>query len=195
MTDNKLRKICITAIMSAFATALMYLEISIPIIPSFIKLDFSDLPALITSFAFGPVWGIIVCLIKNLIKLFNTNTAGIGELANFILSAVFVSIAGLLYKKNKSIKFAIIGSLVGAFMMAAICFPMNYYVVYPIYENFIPEEVILGMYKAIYPGTKNLMQAIIIFNVPFTFFKGLIVSAITFVIYKKISPLLKGKSI
>lgn len=195
MTDNKLRKICITAIMSAFATALMYLEISVPIIPDYIKLDFSDLPALITSFSFGPMWGVAVCLVKNLIKLLNTYTAGIGELSNFILSAVFVFIAGIVYKKGKNKKSAFIGAIVGAVAMAAISFPSNYFIVYPIYENLMSEDVILGTYRAIYPATKNLMQALLIFNVPFTFAKGIINTVITFIIYKKISPILKGKSI
>ena len=181
--------------MAALATALMYLEISVPIIPSFIKLDFSELPALITSFAFGPLWGVAVCLVKNLVKLLNTQTAGIGELANFILGAVFVSISGLVYKKNKSKKSAFIGAVIGALAMAAVSFPANYFVVYPIYENFMPLEAILGMYRAIYPNIKNLAHALLVFNVPFTFLKGMIDAAITFVIYKKISPLLKGKTV
>lgn len=195
LNKSKTRKICVTAIMAALATALMYLEISVPIIPSFIKLDFSELPALITSFAFGPLWGVAVCLVKNLVKLLNTQTAGIGELANFFLGAVFVSISGIVYKKNKSKKSALIGAIIGALAMAAVSFPVNYFVVYPIYENFMPLEAILGMYRAIYPATKNLAHALVIFNIPFTFVKGLVDAAVTFVIYKKISPILKGKSI
>lgn len=181
--------------MAALATALMYLEISVPLMPDFIKLDFSDLPALITSFAFGPLWGVAVCLVKNLVKLLNTYTAGIGELANFILSAVFVAVAGVIYKNKKNKKYALIGAVIGALAMAVISFPSNYFIVYPIYENLMSREAILGAYKLIYPKTQNLAQALLIFNVPFTFLKGLANAAITFLIYKKISPLLKGKSI
>ncbi len=195
MKNSSIRKISVTAIMAAFATALMFLEVSVPLMPSFIKLDFSDLPALITSFAFGPAWGVAVCLVKNLVKLLNTYTAGIGELANFILSAAFVGVAGLVYRNKKTKKFALIGALVGALAMAAISFPSNYFVVYPIYEKLMSREAILGAYRLIYPKTQSLAQALLIFNVPFTFLKGAINSAITFVIYKKISPLLKGKSI
>lgn len=191
---NNLRKICVTSIMAALSAALMFLEFSVPFIPEFIKLDFSELPALITSFAFGPLWGVAVCLIKNLVKLLSTNTAGIGELANFILGAVFVFIAGVVYKRNKNKKSALIGTLIGAAAMAAVSFPSNYFIVYPIYENFMPLEAILGAYKLIYPGTKTLAQALLIFNVPFTFFKGIIDAVITFIIYKKISPIIKGKS-
>lgn len=195
MKNSSIRKISVTAIMAAFATAMMFLEVSVPLMPNFIKLDFSDLPALITSFAFGPAWGVAVCLVKNLVKLLNTYTAGIGELANFILSAVFVAVAGLVYKHKKSKKYALIGALIGAVAMAAISFPSNYFVVYPIYAKLMSSEAILGAYKLIYPKTQSLAQALLIFNVPFTFLKGAINSAITFVIYKKISPLLKGKSI
>ncbi len=195
MKNSSMRKITVTAVMAALATALMFLEVSVPLMPEFIKLDFSDLPALITSFAFGPAWGVAVCLVKNLVKLLNTYTAGIGELANFILSAVFVAVAGLVYKNKHNKKFALIGALIGALAMAAISFPSNYFVVYPIYENLMSKEAILGAYKLIYPKTQSLAQALLIFNVPFTFIKGMLNSAITFVIYKKISPILKGKSI
>ena len=97
---SRLRKITVTAIMSALASVLMFIEIPIPIIPSFIKLDISELPALITAFAYGPLWGVVVCLIKNLVHLTASTTAGVGELANFFLGAVFVFISGIAYKKK-----------------------------------------------------------------------------------------------
>ncbi len=190
-----IRKICVTSIMAALAAVMMFLEFSVPIMPWFLKFDFSELPALITSFAFGPLWGVLVCLIKNLVKLFNTQTAGIGELANFILGAVFVFISGTVYKKNKSKKSAVIGTVIGAVAMAAISFPVNYYVVYPVYEKFMSLEDIIKAYNDILPSIKNLAQSLIIFNIPFTLAKGMINAVITFIIYKKISPVLKGKSI
>lgn len=185
------RTVAVTAIFSALSVALMYLEFSVPIMPGFIKFNFSDLPALITSFAFGPVYGIAVCLVKNMIHLLSTMTGGIGELSNFILSAFFVGTAGLIYKKKKSKKSALIGSVSGAFIMALISIPSNYFIVYPIYANIMPYETIIGMYKTILPCADTLLKALLIFNFPFTFLKGVIVSAITFAIYKKISPLLK----
>ena len=84
-----------TAMLAAVATVLMYMEFPIPIMPAFIKLDVSELPALIASFAYGPVAGIVVCLIKNLIKLPSTSTAAVGELFNFVMGALFVGVAGL----------------------------------------------------------------------------------------------------
>lgn len=191
-----IRKIAVTAIMSALSAVLMFIEIPIPIIPSFIKLDISELPALITSFAFGPGYGVIVCLIKNLIHLPLSQTMYVGELSNFLLGAVFVFTAGLFYKIRHNRKFAFIGSLAGAFAMAVMCFFINLYIVYPLYMKLLlPEEAILGMYQAILPSVDSLWKAILIFNVPFTFVKGLISVAITFIIYHKISPILKGKNL
>ncbi len=193
LNKSIMRKITVTAVMSALSAALMFLEISVPVMPGFIKLDFSELPALITAYAFGPAWGVVVCLIKNLIKLINTNSFGVGELANFILGAVFVFIAGIIYKHKKSKTSALLGALAGAFAMAVVSFPVNYYITYPIYANFMPMEAIVNAYKLIIPSVKSLKQALIVFNIPFTFIKGMIDAAITFIIYKKISPILKGK--
>ncbi len=187
-----IRKIAVTAILAAMSSVLMFINFSIPIMPSFIKVDFSELPALIASFTMGPIYGVIVCLVKNLVNLFQTSTAGVGELSNFILGSVFVFTAGLIYKKSKNRKWALIGTIIGSALMAIIGLFTNYFLVYPIYENFMPMEAILGMYKAIYPGVKNLFHALVVFNVPFTFFKGMANTAITFLIYKKISPIIKG---
>lgn len=193
---NSIRKITVTAIMSAMAAVLMFIEVSIPIIPSFIKLDISELPALITSFAFGPFWGVLVCLLKNLIHLPASQTSGIGEISNFLLGAVFVAVAGLFYKYRHNRKSAFVGSLAGSLAMAVAAMFVNLFIVYPIYTKIlIPEEVILGMYQAILPSVDSLWKAILIFNVPFTFAKGLISVIITFIIYHKLSPILKGKKV
>ena len=89
-STNRTRVLTGTAMLGAVAALLMYLEFPIPIMPAFIKLDVSELPALLASFAYGPVSGIVVCLIKNLIKLPSTSTAAVGELFNFVMGAVFV---------------------------------------------------------------------------------------------------------
>lgn len=191
---KSLRMITVTAIMSALSAVLMFVEFSIPIMPAFIKLDISDLPALITSYAFGPVCGVAVCLVKNLIHLFATQTAGVGELSNFIHGAVFVFVAGMFYKYRHNRKFAFIGAMAGDFAMAAMSFFINFFFVYPIYFKLIaPQDVILGLYCEILPSVDSIWKAILIFNVPFTFVKGLISVAIAFAIYPKISPILKGK--
>ena len=181
--------------LSALAYILMFFEVPIPmLLPGFIKMDFSELPALIAAFAYGPISGVAVCLIKNLIHLMNTQTGGVGELVNFALGTIFVMTAGAIYKKNHTKSGAMIGSLLGATAMAVGSLPLNYYIIYPIYENFMPLETILAAYRAILPVVKNLWQCLLIFNLPFTLFKGLCAAAITFIIYKPLSPILKGKN-
>lgn len=194
-SDRKLsvRKLTMTAMLGAVATVLMFVSFNVPLMPSFIKLDLSELPALIASFALGPVYGVVVCLIKNLINLMFSTTGGVGELSNFILGAVFVFTAGLFYRFMGGRRGALIGSLCGAAVMAIISVFSNYYVVYPVYTAFMPMETILGMYQAINPNVDSLWDALIWFNMPFTFIKGMLSVVITFLIYKKISPLLKGK--
>ena len=195
MKNKNLRKVTVTAILAALSSALMFVSFSVPLMPSFIKLDFSELPALIASFSLGPMYGVCVVLVKNIVNVFFSTTGGVGELSNFIIGAVFVFTAGMIYKKKKCRSYALIGAVVGSFLMAGIGLISNYYVVYPIYQNFMPLEAIMGLYQAIYPGVKNLWQALIVFNVPFTFIKGMLNTLIAFVIYKKISPIIKGKDI
>lgn len=192
-TKINTRYVAVTAMLSAVATVLMYLEFSVPIMPGFIKLDVSELPALIASFSMGPISGLAVCLVKNLIKLFFTSTAGVGELCNFLLGACFVVPAGIIYSRRKTFKGAIIAGIVGMLCMAVLSLPINYFISYPFYETLMPREAIIGMYQAILPSVNNLFECLLVFNVPFTFVKGLIDCVITFLIYKRISPLIHGK--
>ena len=190
------RKMTVTAMLSAVAFVLMFLDTAVPIMPSFIKLDLSELPALMASFALGPMWGAIVCLIKNLLHLTMTQTGGVGELSNFILGASFVLPAGLIYKCKKSKGNAILGAIIGALFMGIISFPSNLYIVYPVYYNFMPKEVIIDAYQVLVPFAKidSIEKCLLFFNVPFTFVKGLISAIITILIYKPLRPLLKGNS-
>ena len=197
MNKSNNRKIAVTAIMSALSFALMMLDFPVPmLIPSFIKFDFSELPALITAFAYGPGWGVLVCLLKNVMHLPMSSTQYVGELSNFLMGAVFVFVAGLFYKIKRTRSFALIGALVGNLAMAIACFVVNFFVTYPIYmEILLPEAALMGMYQAILPSVDSVAKAILIFNVPFTFVKGLASVLITFLVYRKLSPLLKGKKL
>lgn len=192
---NKTRLIAGCGMLTAVGVILQYIEISIPIIPSFIKLDFSDLPELIGAFAYGPVAGVVICLLRNLIHMAVSQSGFVGELSNFILGAVFALVAGLLYKRNKTKKGAIISGLAGAIAMAVVSLPSNYFIIYPLYYNILgfPEAAVLQLYQAILPSIKSIAQALLIFNVPFTFVKALISVIISMLIYKPLSPLLHGK--
>lgn len=191
-TKNNVRTIAVTGMLSAVAVVLMYLEIPIPIMPGFIKFDFSDLPALLGAYALGPVAGIIICLIKNVVHLAASQSMLVGELSNFILGSVFVFTAGIVYKKKKSKTGALLGGLCGAMAMGVFSVFSNYLIVYPVYYKLaMPEVVILSLYQAIIPSMKSIMQCLICFNLPFTIVKGLIDVGISMLIYKPLSPLLK----
>lgn len=189
-----LRYITATAVLSALSTVLMMLSFSVPFMPSFLKLDFSELPALIASFSMGPVSGVLVCLIKNLLNLPFSTTGGVGELCNFLLGACFVLPAGLIYHFRKNRRTALLAALLGALAMAFASLPLNYFISYPMYMKFLPLEQIIGMYQAIFPGVNGLFQCLLIFNVPFTFLKGLLDTVLTFLVYKRISPLIHGRA-
>ena len=192
-TVSKTRKLVGTAMLAAVSVVLMFLAFPVPLMPSFIKLDFAELPALIASYAYGPISGLAVCLVKNLIALMKTSSGGIGTLCNFLLGAAFVVPAGIVYKKKRSRSGALIGAIIGALTMTVLGLFFNYYIVYPMYTAFMPMEAIIGMYQAINPKVQNLWQALIWFNVPFTFVKGAFSVLVTFIIYKPLSPILKGK--
>ena len=193
MKKFNVRKLTVTAMLSAVATVLMFFSFNVPLMPSFIKLDLSELPALIAAFSMGPVAGAVVCLVKNLVNLFFSTTGGVGELSNFLLGCCFVVPAGIVYQRKQNLFGAAVGSVSGAAAMAVLSVFTNYFVVYPIYTNFLPMDAIMGMYQAINPNVETLWQALLMFNMPFTFIKGLCSVVITLLIYKGIAPVLQGR--
>lgn len=198
MKKDTTHNLTVAAMLSAVAFILMFIEFPIPmLIPAFIKMDFSDLPALLGAFALGPVYGVVISFMKNLLHIVikGTSTACVGELSNFILGAIFSAVAGYIYKHHKSRKTAIIGAVAGAVAMGVLSVPSNYFVVYPAYVQFyhLPLEAILGMYQAILPSADSLIKCLIIFNLPFTLVKGLLDAVLCMLIYKPLSPILHGR--
>ena len=191
--NSRVRKIAVVGMLTALAEVLMILDFPLPmLIPSFVKMDFSELPALVAAFVISPLAGGAVCLLKNVIHLFFTTTGGIGEVCNFLLGAMMVLPAGFIYKYRKTRGGAVIACLAGCLVMALSSILINYYISYPVYFNiFAPEPVIIEAYQKLNPAVNNLWDALIWFNAPFTFAKGLLVSIITFVIYKPLSNALK----
>lgn len=191
------RYLVVTAMLSAVAFVLMFLEFPIPaLIPGFIKMDLSDLPALIGSFSMGPLSGVIISLLKNLLHILikGTTSSGIGELANFLMGAVFSALAGVIYKLHKSRRGAIIASVAGAAAMGLVSLPINYFITYPLYATmFGGMEAIIGAYQTILPSVDSVIQCLIIFNIPFTIVKGLLCALVCFFIYKPLSPILHGR--
>ena len=183
-------KLTIIALLAAVAVVLQYLEFGVPFVPSFLKMDLSDIPELIGAFIIGPMGGVVICLVKNLVHLLVSQSAFVGELSNFLLGTVFCVVAGLIYKHKKTKATARVACLLGALAMAIVSLPINYFIVYPIYAQlFGGMETILGLYQAILPAADSLWKALLIFNVPFTLVKGLLCSLVTMLIYKPLSRL------
>lgn len=194
-TKNHIRELTVTAMLSAVGFVLMMIDFSLPMfIPFFVKMDISELPALLASFSLGPVYGVAVCLVKNILAaIFHGSTGGIGEVCNFLLGAAFTATAGLIYKHRKSRKSAAIGALVGAVIMALVSVPVNYFITYPVYaQMFGGMDLILGAYQELNPNADSLLFCLVMFNMPFTFVKGVLDAVICFLIYKPLSPILHG---
>ena len=181
----KTRNIAVAAMLSAVAFVLQYIEVPIPIMPSFIKL--------LGAFVLGLLYGVVIELVKNLIHMAVSQSMFVGELSNFILGAAFTCTAGLIYKHKKTKVTAFVGGVAGAAVMALVSIISNYFVVYPVYYNFMPEEVILGMYQVIFSGVNSILECLLVFNLPFTFVKGLLSVLVTMLIYKPLSPIMKGR--
>lgn len=196
-SKDAMRRLTVTALFAAVSTVLMLLEFPLPFLPDFLKVDLSDFPALIVSFALSPWHGALVCLLKNLLHLPFTATAGIGELNNLVIGILFVVPAGWIYRRKKTRAVAVWACLAGTMISGVLGgIVYNYFVGYPLYVKalLLPLEAILGMYRVILPSVSGLLPALLIFNVPLTVGKGLISTLITVFVYKKLSPILKGKN-
>lgn len=180
------------SILSVIAFLLMQIEFPLPIFPGFLKIDISDLPAIIGGFALGPVIGILIELFKNLMHLIRTSTAGVGELANFLVGISLVVPSSLIYFKNKSKKNAIIGLLVGTVCMGIVGALVNYFILLPFYSTAMkfPMEAIVNMGNIVNSKIVDVKTLIIYAIIPFNIIKGLILSFFTVLVYKRISKIL-----
>jgi len=177
--------------LAAVSAVLMFLEFPMPIFPSFLKLDFSDLPALIGAFSMGPLAGVVIELVKNLIHLTRTQSGGIGELANFLVGAALVIPAGFIYRGKRTRRGAVYGMAAGALVMTAVAALTNYFILIPFYTAFMPLGSIISMCAAIIPAIDSLGKVILFSIVPFNLFKALIVCLVTFLVYKRLSRLMR----
>jgi riboflavin transporter len=192
MTQHqKVLFITTSGILAGIASILRYLETPLPLLPTFLKIDFSNIPALIGSFALGPVAGIVILLIKNLLYLPASGTGGVGEIADFICSLALVLPAALIYQKSKNRAGALWGMALGTVLMSFLAGPlMNYYVLIPLYSKFMPIEAILKMAQAANPAVNSLWTYILYAVIPFNLFKSIVICAITYLLYKPLSPIL-----
>lgn len=197
-TNTHLNRLIIAAMLSALAAALMFFEVPLPFIaPDFYKLDFSEIPVLIGGFSLGPVWAIVMELVKILLKfvLKGTMTAGVGELANFLMGCAFVVPASLLYKWKKKRSFALLGMGIGTVAMAVAAVFLNAYLLLPAYAAAfkMPMEAFVQMGSAINTNIDGLLSFVILAVAPFNLLKGILVSILVFLLYKPLSRLIHSK--
>lgn len=189
------RKIVVIGVFSAMAAVLMVLEIPVPFAPSFYAIDFSELPALIGAFAYGPVAGVMIEFCKIVIKIFlkPSTTAFVGELANFIISCMLVLPASLIYLQRKSRKRAVIGTAAGTLIMTAFGTFFNAVYLLPKFSQLygMPLDSIIALGTAIHPSIHDVTGLVMLCVAPLNLLKGTLVSALTVLIYKKLSPILK----
>ena len=162
----------------------------------FLEYDPADITIFITAFAFGPGVGFILKVIVSVLQGLTVSASSgvIGILMHIVATGSFVLVAGNIYKHKKTKKSAVVSGLVAALVMGIVSVFSNYFVVYPVYYKAgMAEEAILQMYQAIAPSMKSVLQCLICFNLPFTIVKGLIAVVICMLIYKPLSPVLKGR--
>ena len=175
--------------------ALLFLIPGIPIVPPIYKLDFSTVPVLLGGFSLGPVPGLLILLVKDLVGLTNSSSMGVGELADFLASAAMMLTAVAIYRRHHSRRGALIGLIAGTAVMTAAAALINYYIVIPFYVAAMnmPAEAIVSMIGKVVPAVDSLPRLIAFATTPFNLLKGVVLSVITFLLYKRLSPLLKGE--
>lgn len=182
-----------TGILAAVAILLMFWEMAIPLMPAFLKFDFSEIAVLLAAFALGPWTAVLIEFIKNLAHLPSTGTSGVGELANFLVGSAFVATAGLYYRKHKNKTGAFVAMGLGTLVMTAVASLLNYFFLIPFYIKVLnlPLDVIIEWSRASGNRLVTDLNTLILFVfVPFNLFKGIVVSLIVALLYKRLSRIL-----
>ncbi|MEQ8153355.1 MAG: ECF transporter S component [Clostridiaceae bacterium] len=184
MINSRLNKEIKIALLSAIAFILMYFDFPIPGFPTFLKIDLSDIPALMGAFALGPIAGVGIELIKNLLYTLikGSQTFFIGEFANFAIGSSWVITAGLIYKKKRSFKGALAALVVSVIVMTIVAILLNYFILLPMYVNVF--KVPLG----------NITTFIATATLPFNLIKGAAASIPTVLLYRQVKTLLHDES-
>ena len=199
---TNIRKLLIIALLSTISIVLMILDFPLFFAPNFYELDFSEIPVLVGAFAYGPLTGVIIEAVKILLNLMFTGsiTMGVGELANFLIGISLVVPASVIYYRHKTKKRALIGLVVGTFTMVTIGALLNAFVLLPAYAFFLstPQYTLtiadfVAAGAAVNPLVNNVFSLIMFAVVPFNLLKGILVSVVVLLIYKRVSMLIKAK--
>ena len=182
------------ALFGAASLVLMLVDFPLPFAPSFLKFDFADLPAILGTFMMGPVEGILICIVKLLLKLAikGSETAFVGEFANLIAGAAYMLPAALVYHFKKGKSGAVLSLAVGTIVVSIFGIFSNMIIMFPAYSKLygLPMEVIIGMGTAVNPHITNMFTLMLFAVFPFNLVKYGIVSVITFFVYKRLKKLL-----
>ena len=178
------------ALLAAMASILFLVEI--PVV-AFYKLDLSNIPVLLGAFSMGTVPGLIILAAKSLIGLLHSSSAGIGELADFIMGAAMIVPASVLYHRHKTRKNALIGMAAGTLCMAVISVLVNKWIMLPFYMGAYHMDMSGILSYANTAGVDSEWKLLLMITAPFNLLKGAVLSAVTGLIYKPLSPLLHEK--
>jgi len=182
------------AVLSVLSFLIMFLEAPLWFTPEFLKIDLSDIPALIGAFSLGPVAGIIIELMKNILNIAieGTVTGAVGELANFLVGSVFVFTAGLIYQKKKTFAKAILGMIVATVAMTLVASILNYTFLIPFYAALygMPIDSYVELGAQVNKFIVDYRTFILFGIAPFNLIKGIVVSLVTVPLYKRVSPIL-----
>lgn len=193
------RKIAMIGLFSALAVILHVIDFPVPFAPPFYKLDFSEIPALLGAFAFGPVAGVMIEFCKILLKLLvkGTSTAFVGDLANFVVGCSMVLPASILYLLKKTKKTAIVACVAGTLIMTVFGTSFNAVYLLPAFSKLygMPMEAIIGMGQKIHASITGVVSFVVMCVAPMNLLKGFAASLVTMLIYKPLSPILKSAHI
>ncbi|HHF51832.1 MAG TPA: ECF transporter S component [Candidatus Aminicenantes bacterium] len=190
---SRLQALRIT-ILSALSFILMLIEFPIPPFPLFLKMDFSDLPAIIAALSMGPLSGAAVELIKNVLHgILAGHTAFIGETANFLVGLSFVLTVSLVQGRSFSKSRAFCSGLAGTVVMALSAAILNFFLFLPLYEKVlgIPVESVIRMAASVNRFVTDKWSLILWSMVPFNLLKGIILTLILSLLYRKLGGFIK----
>lgn len=186
------------AMLAAVAGVLMLFEMPLGFAPSFYKLDLSEVPVLIGALALGPWAGVVIELLKIMLNfvLNGTITGGVGEAANLVVGCAFVVPIALIYSKNKTTKGMLLGCLVGIIVLGIVGVFANYLVLLPVYSAVygLPLEAFVEMGHLINPAIVDLKTLTLWAILPFNLVKGIIISVLTFFLYRRVGKVLEKRS-
>jgi len=186
------RELATIAVLAAISAVLFMIEIPVVL---FYKLDLSSLPVLLGTFSMGPVQGTLILLVKAMLGLLHSSSQGVGELADFIMGFAMLLPAGLVYQYVRNRKGAVIGMAFGTVVATIAAVLTNVYIMIPFYGAAfgMPVEAIIGMGAAIVPAVDSVWKFVLLITAPFNLLKWIVISVVTALIYKPLSPILHGR--